>query len=229
MKKLILFALAIVLIASLSACGAAPADTMSVNTSQSQTVVVVVEQLAAPAQAPATPAKAPAANAETELHKPAEFQTIEVNSVEYGTNFTDRLTFTNGEILTGHTAPYAGEELTKIQTTWVEYNVEVPEGAAYAVAFAYSVKIDGKEYQPGAIIMLPTSGGIVKVNLLDGELIFWRDFQAMHDDISNRISTEIANGNLSIDGPLAFSYCSQEFSGYVPRDLLDARKVTLVK
>ncbi|MBI2465446.1 hypothetical protein HYV64_04875 [Candidatus Shapirobacteria bacterium] len=169
------------------------------------------------------PAEAP------ELHKPAEFQTITVNSKEYGTDFTDRLTFTNGEILTGHVAPYEGTELDNIQHTWVDYNVEVPEGTAYAVAFGYSVKINGKEYQPGAIIMLPTDGGTVKVSILDGELVFWRDLTAMHDDISDRISTEIANGNLSIDGPLAFSFCSQEFTGYVPRELLEANKVQIVK
>ena len=140
----------------------------------------------------------------------------------------DKATLTNGFVLTGHSVPingYVGAELKKIQSTWVTYDVIACPGQ-FGVAFGYSVKIDGNTYSPGAIILLPAHA---TVEILDGELVVWNDLSKMHDDIETRISTEIKNGNLSIHGPLAFSFLSKEFSAYVPSELITANKVTIVK
>lgn len=153
-----------------------------------------------------------------------------VNGIEYGTEFDGgRITFTNGEVLVGHTAPYTDTELAVISGTWVSYTIEMPENSCFAVAFGYSIKVDDKTYSPGALILLPTDQETVNVEILDGELVLWSSLSAMHDDIEHRISTEIKNGNLSVKGPLAFSFLSKEFSGYIPRNLLESDSVTIVR
>jgi len=193
------------------------------------TATIVVAQLACRLGAP-SPTPTPAPTAQIELHKPAQLATVKVNGIEYGTEFDNRIAFTNGEILTGHTAPYSDGELAMIQKTWVEYTIEMPANAAFPVAFGYSIDSEnGKIFSPGAVIMLPVDQNTIKVKILDGELVLWRSLKDMHRDISDRISKEIANGNLTIGRPLAFSWVSQEFASYIPQDLLTANKVEIVK
>lgn len=151
---------------------------------------------------------------------------ITVSGKSVGTTFDNRVTSTTGEVLTGHGAPYSGSDLTKVETTWLTFSVNPAPGEQISV-FAFAVKFNGQIYDKGALFYLgcqPTT-----VEILNGEVVIWRDLSAMHTDISARISTEIQNGNLSISGPLAFSWLSQEFSGYIPPELIASRKVTIVK
>lgn len=153
---------------------------------------------------------------------------IFVDGQETGVILDDgTVAITNGRILCNHDAPYDTDELAIVESTWVDYQIQTQKGE-FAVVFGYGIKVGDTIYSPGAIILVASNGETAEISVLNGEVIIWNDISKMHSDIENRISDEIKNGNMTIKGPLAFKYVSQEFRGYIPQELFDTRQIEIV-
>ncbi len=181
-----------------------------------------------PALTPSTPTLEPTEEvvepAEiTPTPEPVDSGKIFVDGQETGVILDDgTVAITNGRILCNHDAPYDTDELAIVESTWVDYQIQTQKGE-FAVVFGYGIKVGDTIYSPGAIILVASNGETAEISILNGEVIIWNDISKMHSDIENRIYDEIKNGNMTIKGPLAFKYVSQEFRGYIPQELFDTQ------
>ena len=159
----------------------------------------------------------------TPTPEPVDSGKIFVDGQETGVILDDgTVAITNGRILCNHDAPYDTDELAIVESTWVDYQIQTQKGE-FAVVFGYGIKVGDTIYSPGAIILVASNGETAEISILNGEVIIWNDISKMHSDIENRIYDEIKNGNMTIKGPLAFKYVSQEFRGYIPQELFDTQ------
>ena len=159
----------------------------------------------------------------TPTPEPVDSGKIFVDGQETGVILDDgTVAITNGRILCNHDAPYDTDELAIVKSTWVDYQIQTQKGE-FAVVFGYGIKVGDTIYSPGAIILVASNGETAEISILNGEVIIWNDISKMHSDIENRIYDEIKNGNMTIKGPLAFKYVSQEFRGYIPQELFDTQ------
>jgi len=149
----------------------------------------------------------------------------EVAAIDQG----DRLYWSAGWQLFDHAPPYSEKEMAKIEKTWFNLKVVSSTEAAATSYFGYSIKLDSEMYTPGALFLLSKGEKTVESKKVNNfEVVIWKDYDTMMAEVEGRIVTEIQNGNLSIKRPLAFKYCSQEFVSFVPKELIEARKVKSV-
>ncbi|MDD3999005.1 MAG: hypothetical protein PHR98_02805 [Candidatus Shapirobacteria bacterium] len=140
-----------------------------------------------------------------------------------------RITFTCRKIVVPNKVwneNLTAEELKAIETTWVSYKLNVPEGF-FARVFAGGIRQGTTLYNEG--ILMTLKPGSYEFDLRNGEIVLWypeQDKFEQNDLV--RIFDQIRNGNFDIHSELAFFATTTDLLPKIPADLVQKNNVQIV-
>lgn len=111
---------------------------------------------------------------------------------------------------------YSGDDWKKIENTWVDVQVSVPNGAIARV-WCFSWK-QGTQIHDGGYLM-ELSEGYYEFSIKNGEAQNWDPDDSYFSIDLNRIFTQVRDGNVNVKNALAFSSITTNLKDKVPSDL----------
>ena len=159
-----------------------------------------------------------------------------VNGKDYGnvgifldTNLGKRMTFTCRSILIPNKEwndTLTKDELTKVEETWVDVKVDVPEGMT-AVLFAGGLEQGTNRYENGVLMTLDP--GHYEFKLRNGEIVNWypsQDEYRVND--FKRIIDQVRHGNFDIKSKLDMFVSTADLFSQIPDDLVRKYNIQIV-
>lgn len=138
-----------------------------------------------------------------------------------------RITFTNGNFLFPGVEPgdRTPEQLKTIETTWIEIQIDTCQNETQAVIFSGGFDMGDFHADEGVLFTLD---GERNFSMRNGEIVLWFNPNDLARDVSQRITDQIKYGNLDIDGPLAFTFVTEDLKDLIPAELIAERMVEVV-
>ncbi|MFA6361314.1 MAG: hypothetical protein WCX33_00705 [Candidatus Shapirobacteria bacterium] len=212
---------------ALRGCTATPATTAATTIAPTTTPTPTVTPTATPTPTP-TPTEAPLPT------NPAILASLDgktfSNQGEYlNTNLGERMTFTNRKIVVPNkewNETLSKNELTKVEQTWVDIQLDVPEGMT-AIIFAGGLEQGINRYENG--ILMTLTSGHYEFSIRNGEIVLWYPLQETYqaNDI-DRIVDQIRNGNFDIKSELEFFGVTADLLSSIPDDLVKERNIQII-
>jgi len=111
---------------------------------------------------------------------------------------------------------YSGDDWKKIENTWINVQVSVPNGAIARV-WCYSWK-QGTQVKDGGYLM-ELGQGSYEFSIKNGEIQNWNPDDSYFSIDLNRIFTQKREGNVNVEHELAFTGITANLKDKVPSDL----------
>jgi hypothetical protein len=156
---------------------------------------------------------------------------IYCDGVEVGNIFDNRITITCGDIIYPGVGAgnYSDAQLAVIAKRWITFTV-YPNGMMPMV-FGSGVEwtFKGISYKRDIGEYVYIGSKVQTIKIREGELVLWGNLEDLGADITNRVTSQIVNGNLDYENQkLNFKVCSAIVAGYFPEELLKTNGVEII-
>ena len=120
--------------------------------------------------------------------------------------------------------PLTPAELKRVETTWVDMSVNIPENMT-GVIFAHGLRQGDQKYNHGVLMTL--TSGHYQFKIRNGEVVIWHPHQEIFQtlDLHQRIFEEIRHGNFDINHRLDLFQVSPDLASQIPSDLIDSSNI----